>query len=124
MEKRIELVDDTCGIICDAPQCGWKDDSVTFATLEQWRNCPCPKCGANVLTDEDWELHLKTTEIMEAINNMTDEELQVFEELVKNGDIEVPDFIKDFANGEEEGEYRIEITTHKEIKIDSIKKIE
>lgn len=43
------------GIKCDAEGCGWRDDSVTQEQLEGWRNRPCPACGANLLTDADWE---------------------------------------------------------------------
>jgi len=42
------------GVKCDAEGCDFREEHVDIETLEQWRNVPCPKCGANLLTDEDW----------------------------------------------------------------------
>lgn len=42
------------GIKCDNSTCGFKDDTVKFEEYEQWLNKPCPKCGANLLTEEDY----------------------------------------------------------------------
>lgn len=44
------------GIKCDAPGCGFRDDTVEAAHFEQWLNKPCPKCGANLLTQADYDL--------------------------------------------------------------------
>jgi len=40
------------GIKCD--ECFWRKPEET--NIGSWLNKPCPNCGANVLTDEDWEL--------------------------------------------------------------------
>ena len=52
------------GIKCDAAGCGWRDDSVTSETLEDWRNRPCPMCGSNLLTDADWRSYLLMNKIL------------------------------------------------------------
>ena len=43
------------GLKCDNPQCDWRDTTIKFAEYPQWLNAPCPKCGANVLTQEDFD---------------------------------------------------------------------
>ncbi|MCL1819584.1 MAG: hypothetical protein FWG36_02885 [Oscillospiraceae bacterium] len=39
------------GIKCDA--CDWKDTNVSINDYKNWLNKPCPKCGANLLTEAD-----------------------------------------------------------------------
>jgi len=39
------------GIKCD--ECFWQKSEET--DIGSWLNKPCPNCGANVLTDEDWK---------------------------------------------------------------------
>ncbi len=42
------------GIKCDNPNCDFVDMTVRFENYEQWLNKPCPKCGANLLTEKDY----------------------------------------------------------------------
>ena len=44
------------GIKCDAPGCDFKDTSVQRRQYYEWINRPCPKCGANLLTEADYKL--------------------------------------------------------------------
>lgn len=47
------------GIKCDAQACDYVDQDVTVEQYEQWLNKPCPQCGANLLTQEDFDqVHL------------------------------------------------------------------
>lgn len=39
------------GIKCD--RCDYKNENVRFEEYEKWLNKPCPKCRANLLTQED-----------------------------------------------------------------------
>jgi len=41
------------GIKCDNPECDYKDETAKFEDWPLWLNKPCPKCGANLLTEED-----------------------------------------------------------------------
>lgn len=41
------------GIKCDNPKCDYQDMSVDVNDYKNWVNKPCPKCGANLLTQED-----------------------------------------------------------------------
>ena len=41
------------GIKCDA--CDYRDETVTVESYPEWLNRPCPKCGANLLTQGDFD---------------------------------------------------------------------
>jgi len=46
------------GIKCDSPSCDYKDNSFKwngFETMREFLNKPCPKCGANLFTQADYE---------------------------------------------------------------------
>lgn len=44
----------TNGVVCDNPQCDWKNENVDTIQMALLVNHPCPKCGQNVLTPEDY----------------------------------------------------------------------
>lgn len=57
------------GLKCDAPGCDYHQDEPVGNTYEEyakWLNQPCPKCGANLLTEAD----LKTTHAMMKITGI------------------------------------------------------
>jgi ssDNA-binding Zn-finger/Zn-ribbon topoisomerase 1 len=41
------------GIKCDNKSCDYRNENVDFEEYENWLNKPCPKCGANLLTQKD-----------------------------------------------------------------------
>jgi hypothetical protein len=43
------------GIKCDAEGCNFRDDSVKMEDYKLWLNKPCPLCGANLLTQADYD---------------------------------------------------------------------
>lgn len=49
MPKAVEL--NIKGIKCD--HCDYQEPNVKFEDYEKWLNKPCPKCGANLLTEAD-----------------------------------------------------------------------
>jgi len=40
-------------IKCDAKDCDFRKDEGNLDLIYLWNNVPCPKCGANLLTDKD-----------------------------------------------------------------------
>ena len=42
------------GIKCDNPNCDFVDMSVKIEDYDKWLNKPCPKCGENLLTNDDY----------------------------------------------------------------------
>jgi hypothetical protein len=44
------------GLKCDAPGCGYRDDTIKVGDYKKWIDKPCPKCGASLLTKADYDL--------------------------------------------------------------------
>lgn len=87
MEKAVKM--HIGGIKCDNPNCDFVDMSVKFENYDKWLNKPCPKCGENLLTEEDYE---NTKFIINTVNLMnsifppsTDEEDLVKASIEMNG---------------------------------------
>lgn len=58
------------GIKCDNKDCDFKDMDVKFDDYPDWLNKPCPKCGSNLLTEQDY-FAIKTMIELTAIINET-----------------------------------------------------
>lgn len=43
------------GIKCDNPNCTYRNESVDIGDYSGWIDKPCPLCGANLLTKEDYQ---------------------------------------------------------------------
>ena len=56
------------GIKCDNPDCDFKDMTVEFKDYSAWLNKPCPKCGANLLTQADLETSKALIKIVNIVN--------------------------------------------------------
>jgi hypothetical protein len=54
-------------LICDEPTCDHKED--VGALSEDMIGKPCPKCGANLLTREDYEEGLKYQAVLELLKS-------------------------------------------------------
>lgn len=107
MKKHIETKES--GLQCDNPSCDWVDKTITFDTCKDWINKPCPKCGENVLTYDDFLRAEELRKYVDLINSMSLDEIKEMNKL--NGFIE---------NEEDAQVASITISTHKEIKIENI----
>ena len=58
------------GIKCDTPSCDFVDMSVKVEDYHLWLNRPCPKCGANLLTQADYDTLQKQLKRAEMINKL------------------------------------------------------
>lgn len=58
------------GINCDAPTCDFRDGTVRYEDFEKWLNKPCPKCGANLLTDADLRSTRKLLQFVRLANRL------------------------------------------------------
>lgn len=56
------------GIKCDNLSCSYIDESVQMEDYDKWVNKPCPKCGANLLTEADYELVQKVVQATNIVN--------------------------------------------------------
>ena len=52
MKNALEI--NISGIKCDNPNCDFEDMSVKVEDYDKWLNKPCPQCGENLLTDDDY----------------------------------------------------------------------
>lgn len=84
------------GIKCDNPNCDFVDTETPDAEIAQWLGVPCPKCGENLLTQEDLDTSLKFHAMMDLINGMTEEELTEYTKHVYGG--EIPEEIIKLSN--------------------------
>lgn len=126
MEKHIEEVGNP-GLVCDNPSCDWDDRSITREQSKDWINSPCPKCGENVLTEEDYNNAEMLYNMIDMLNSLPDD---VVESMAANLDVEAlknSDMFKDvpgIENIDKEGKFQLSINTHKGISVKDIKIVE
>lgn len=109
------------GLKCDNSSCNWEDPTIKNEELASYVNTPCPKCGENVLTQEDYQnvLHLYT--MIGYVNSLSIEEL---DELVKQTIKIERDPILDKLKGLDVNPKQSVIVTfdcHKKLRISDIK---
>lgn len=66
MDKAINL--NIKGIKCDNPKCDFIDENAKVEEYSNWLNRPCPKCGANLLTEADYNNTRLIIESVRTIN--------------------------------------------------------
>lgn len=69
------------GLVCDNTECDWEDMTIKLEDYGQYVNMPCPKCGENVLTEEDYKGVVDMVNAVEMANTMSPNQL---EEMLKN----------------------------------------
>lgn len=62
------------GIKCDNPDCDFRNDTIEFIKYKEWLNKPCPKCGANLLTQKD----LNATRRLIKLSNLFNKLMKLF----------------------------------------------
>lgn len=68
MDKGKIMQVDIRGIKCDV--CDFKDDTVRLEDYPEWLDEPCPKCGANLLTQADLDSVLRLVRFVNAVNRI------------------------------------------------------
>ena len=76
------------GIKCDNEDCDYHDDSVDRDNYPAYVNKPCPECGANLLTQEDYDT------------------VVLLEKLQVDLDVTIP---KDFFGDDDEASFDVEM---------------
>ena len=66
LKKAIEIVEG--GLICDNPKCTYTNPAVKTADYVNWVDQPCPKCGENLLTEEDFAFNKMLLGIVDFVN--------------------------------------------------------
>ena len=52
-------MDMVTGIKCDNIKCDFNDPTILYINYPEWINKPCPNCGENLLTQEDYDICAK-----------------------------------------------------------------
>lgn len=68
MKKALEM--NIGGIKCDNPNCDFNDMTVKVDDYESWLNKPCPKCGENLLTENDYKNTLFLLKMVKVANEI------------------------------------------------------
>lgn len=100
----IELI--SLSLKCDNPSCDYTVEDINREQVPGWINRPCPKCGENLLTQEDHDRWDSAARASDLINTMTPEQLKAL------GDL--------FGVKETEDDGRpviMEVSTHKSLSI-------
>lgn len=121
-----------CGLKCDNPNCDWEDMSIKQGEYESWINKPCPKCGENVLTQDDYLRAVIVRMMASVINSMSPEDFATLSKEVTDEDIvrmkqdplfaDAEGLVNLLGNNNEL--VSMTIDTHNEIKVVSIKPAE
>jgi hypothetical protein len=68
-----ELVQLTArGIKCDNQDCSYRDDSVNLESFSEFLNKPCPVCGENLLTTEDFISITNLVNLVSKLNSIVE----------------------------------------------------
>ena len=73
-QKNIEFTGG--GIVCDNPACDYEDNTVLVEDYKNWINKPCPKCGENLLTEQDLIDHNFFIQVTNLLNELSPEQIQ------------------------------------------------
>lgn len=68
-EKSVEIEIEQQGLKCDAAGCDYTYVFNKVDTYEKYLNAPCPKCGANLLTQEDYDTMMSFLDLVESTNS-------------------------------------------------------
>jgi hypothetical protein len=58
------------GLKCDGPACDYHDPTIKLEDYEAHINAPCPKCGAPLLTQADYDQVQQILSLVATINDM------------------------------------------------------
>lgn len=76
MKNRVEFK--TNGLKCD--YCDWKDETILYEEISNHLDTPCPKCGENILTEEQYVMLKDIKNLSDYINNVSEEDWKLLEE--------------------------------------------
>jgi len=97
------VIEKSGGIQCDS--CDWNDPNVPTTEYSKWVNKPCEKCGANLLTQEDFDRTEVFMKAIDAINQIPPDQLEkLYENMTPDQIIDSYLQLKDFGMRQVEGD--------------------
>lgn len=103
-------------ILCDNEQCDFVEENVAVSSLKEWVNRPCPKCGENLLTEQDYENSLVVDKTMEMLRRLSPNKIKMMYDAVPP---EAREAISE-ALGLKDGDNLLEIGTHGKVTINGV----
>lgn len=70
------------GLVCDNTNCDWQDGTIKQKDYKEWIDRPCPKCGENLLTKEDYKSSLDLMKIVDFIKLLSESEIEEYESMI------------------------------------------
>lgn len=86
---------DIYGLKCDNPSCDYEDMTVPLSDYSKSIGKACPKCGENLLTQQDYDETMNLVQAVEIINLYSPEDL---DKIAQNLSSEEIDNALDFMN--------------------------
>lgn len=74
-QKYIQYDPEGNGLECDNENCDWEDKTIKWSDAHNWIDKPCPKCGENLLTQDDYDQTNLLFETIDSLNLMSKDEL-------------------------------------------------
>lgn len=68
------------GLKCDARNCDYVNDTIQIDDYVQWIDAPCPQCGANLLTQADYDQVQIMKAAVSIVNGMSPAHLAAIEQ--------------------------------------------
>ena len=66
---KIPMTTQISGLKCDNAECDYRDEDIPGSDYEQHINKPCPNCGENLLTQDDYD---KVQQIQKQVMDLND----------------------------------------------------
>ena len=125
--ENIEFV--SSGLKCDNEKCDWIDKTIPIEDWKNWINAKCPKCSENLLTLDDYNNAMLVIESANLINSFSLDELAAVSQNISVEDLKKSPFVKDAKglenlNSGNDGKVLMSVSTHKEIKLEELKKVD
>lgn len=102
------------GLKCDNPKCDWNDMTITDEQMPDYINASCPKCGENILTQQDYSDYQKVLKVLEIFGGLSQDEIDNLYENLGFGATEY----------NEEKMYKMTLNVHNGINLSDIKEEE
>lgn len=131
--KNIEKVGNS-GLVCDNSNCDWEDTTIKDEDIHKYINHSCPKCGENVLTQEDYDMHVALFNAVDFVNTLNPEQIKTLSKLLADNsnmvdptslgiNLDINKHI-DTDTLKSDDLLSVQVKVHKGINIENVKKIE
>lgn len=76
MKDKIQLIES--GLKCDNIECNWENKTIHHKDYFKHIDRECPKCGENILTQQDYNSAMLFHSVVDMVNGMNEVEIETF----------------------------------------------